>query len=108
MHSHTQWQNLLHLFSSVVEAATRHPGLETFQQATGRFQEVTQSIHGDPRLLSLLGKRRGQKGLREMQGEQLRKSLRTILSMLVSVHVCVCVCCVCVCVCACDYVGVYM
>lgn len=96
-HAHTQthtlyaqWLDLLHLFSSLVDTTTlhsQHDGLESLQQATEKFQEVTQSIHDDPRLLSLLGKRRGQKGFREMQGEQLRQCLSGVLSTLV----CACV-----------------
>ena len=88
--THTQWLDLLHLFSSLVDTTTlhsQHDGLESLQLATEKFQEVTQSIHDDPRLLSLLGKRRGQKGFREMQGEQLRQCLNGVLSTLV----CVCV-----------------
>ena len=88
---HTQWLDLLHLFSTLVDTTalhSQHDGLESFQQATENFQEVTQSIHDDPRLLSLLGKRRGQKGFREMQGEQLRQCLSDILSTLVCVYAC--------------------
>lgn len=83
---HTQWLDLLHLFSTLVDTTalhSQHDGLKSLQQATEKFQEVTQSIHDDPRLLSLLGKRRGQKGFREMQGEQLRQCLSDILSTLV-------------------------
>ncbi len=58
-------------------------GLGNLQRATARYQEVTQSIRDDPRLLSLLEKRRGQKGFRELQGDSLRHSLEAVLSSLV-------------------------
>ncbi len=59
-------------------------GLIEMQKASSKFQEITESIRVDPRLLSLLEKRRGQKGFREMQGEALRKLCGTILAILVS------------------------
>ena len=59
-------------------------GLVEMQKASAKFQEITQSIRADPRLLSLMEKRRGQKGFREMQGEALRQTCKTILAILVS------------------------
>ena len=58
-------------------------GISELQQATTKYQEVTLSIRDDPRLLSLLGKRRGQKGFRELQGEQLRQRIQEVDSLLV-------------------------
>ena len=58
-------------------------GVTELQQATTKYQDVALSIRDDSRLLSLLGKRRGQKGFRELQGEALRQTLYTVLSKMV-------------------------
>lgn len=60
-------------------------GLAELQRASARFQEIAVSIRDDPRLLSLVEKRRGQKGLRELQGEVLRLACNSILTIMVSV-----------------------
>ena len=48
-----------------------------------------ESVHGDPRLFSLLSKSRGRKGVRDLQGPELRKKLMTILECMVSAYDCV-------------------
>ena len=58
-------------------------GLKELQQATTKFQEIALSIRDDPRLLSILEKRRGQKGFRELQGDQLRHYIQEVDSGLV-------------------------
>lgn len=62
-------------------------GLKELQKATVKFQEIALSIRDDPRLLSLLFKRRGQKGFRELQGDQLRHCIEEVESILVSSNV---------------------
>ena len=57
--------------------------VERLQQATGRLREVMRSVQDDPLALSLLGKRRGQKGFKELQGDTLRLNLRGTLALLV-------------------------
>ena len=42
------------------------------------------SIHDDPFVLSLLEKRRGQKGFRDLQGDSLRNGFDIIFKLLVS------------------------
>ena len=59
-------------------------GLEELKSASSKFQEITTSIRDDPRLLSLVDKRRGQKGMRELQGETLRMACNSILDTMVS------------------------
>ena len=59
-------------------------GLTNLQKATTKFQEIIRSIQEDPRLLSLMEKRRGQKGFRELQGESLRHAGNVMLKILVS------------------------
>lgn len=78
-----QWQQLLSLFSHMDVPSREREGLKDLQHATTKFQEITLSIRDDPRLLSLLGKRRGQKGFRELQGDQLRRCIQEVDSALV-------------------------
>ena len=80
-----QWQDLLDLFLPMTDDSRSQSGLEDLQEATAQFQDVTQSIHGDPRIFSLLGKSRGQKGHRELQGHFLRQTLNRILEKMVCV-----------------------
>lgn len=82
-----QWKQLLSLFSSVDPRELQSYGLSDLQQVTSKFQEVVKSIQDDPRLLSLLGKRRGQKGFRELQGDTLRQCFDKIQTNMVCVHV---------------------
>lgn len=76
--------SLLQLFSTLPADVMQFWGLDQLQQVTQKLQEVVQGIHGDPRCLSLLEKRRGQKGSRELQGELLRHELESAVTSLVS------------------------
>ena len=58
--------------------------VDQLQIVTKQFQEIINSITDDPRALSLLGKKRGQKGFREIQGDSLRTSLDSVYKSLVS------------------------
>ena len=78
-----QWKQLLSLFSSIDPKQLQAYGQSDLQQATIKFQEVVKSIQDDPRLLSLLGKRRGQKGFRELQGDSLRQCFDKIQTSMV-------------------------
>lgn len=60
-------------------------GVSQFLEATTTFQEVVEGIVGDPQPLSLLQKRRGEKGSRELQGDLLRQALEEVIALLVSV-----------------------
>ena len=80
-----QWFDLLKLFWPLSPELRLSCGLASLQLATQRFQEITRSIQDDSRALSLLGKRRGQKGVRELQGDALRHSLEKITSIMVGI-----------------------
>ena len=80
-----QWRQLLSLFTSIDPQQRPSYGLSDLQQATAKFQDVVQSIRDDPRLLSLLGKRRGQKGFRELQGDSLRQCFDKIQTNMVRI-----------------------
>lgn len=69
-------------------AVRKEVGLADLQKASAKFQEIAVSIRDDPRLLSLVEKRRGQKGLRELQGEVLRLTCDSILTTMVSENEC--------------------
>ena len=60
-------------------------GLQDLQDSSTSFQEITSTIHEDPFVLSLLERRRGQKGFRDLQGDSLRLALDRVLSSLVSI-----------------------
>ena len=79
-----QWEHLLSLFKLVPLPLREGIGLVELQKAGAKFQEIAVSIRDDPRLLSLVEKRRGQKGLRELQGETLRNACNSILDIMVS------------------------
>ena len=53
------------------------------QTSSGHLKEVMESIHRDPRLFSLLSKSRGRKGVRDLQGPELRKKLKNVLQCMV-------------------------
>ena len=53
--------------------------------ASESLQEVMGSIREDPRVLSLLSKKRGQTGVRDLQGESLRANLDAVHGMLVCI-----------------------
>lgn len=78
-----QWWELLSLFSQMEQEQQIQSGLKELQQAGSKYQEIVVSIRDDPRLLSLLSKRRGQKGFRDLQGEQLRQRAHEVDSVLV-------------------------
>eukprot|EP00731_Ephydatia_muelleri_P030623 Em0022g137a len=79
-----KWLDLLALFSSLEESLRPSYGLETLQVASESLQEVMGSIREDPRVLSLLSKKRGQTGVRDLQGESLRANLDAVHGMLSS------------------------
>ena len=58
-------------------------GLEELQSCSVRFQEVMISIHEDPFVFSLLERRRGQKGFRDLQGDTLQQTLENVNYLLV-------------------------
>lgn len=60
-------------------------GLQDLQDSSTSFQEIMGTIHEDPFVFSLLERRRGQKGFRDLQGDSLRIALDRILSSLVSI-----------------------
>ena len=80
-----QWEHLLSLLKLLKPPLRKEAGLSDLQRASDKFQEITVSIRDDPRLLSLVEKRRGQKGLREIQGEVLRIACDSILANMVRV-----------------------
>lgn len=82
-----QWEHLLSLMKLLKPSLRKEVGLADLQRASAKFQEIAVSIRDDPRLMSLVEKRRGQKGLRELQGEVLRGACDSILTILVSVVV---------------------
>lgn len=78
-----QWLHFLSLFKTVDPSCHDTLGVSDLQRATSKYQEITLSIRSDPRLLSLLEKRRGQKGFREIQGAALKHICGEILALLV-------------------------
>ena len=82
-----QWRQLLSLYSSIDSSQLMAYGIAELREATGKYQEVVKSIQDDPRLLSLLGKRRGQKGFRELQGDALRHSCSKIQAHMVYTYI---------------------
>ena len=57
--------------------------LEELQQSSALFGGIMQDIREDPCVLSLLERRKGQRGFRDLQGDSLRNTLEKILSKLV-------------------------
>lgn len=80
-----QWDQLSCLFDSIEKDLRDDLGLANLQTMTTKFQEIARSIRDDPRLLSLLYKRQGQKGFRDLQGEALRLACKSILNLHVMV-----------------------
>lgn len=80
-----QWEHLLSLVKQIQPHLHKAVNLSNLQKAGTQFQDITKSIRIDPRLLSLMEKRRGQKGFRELQGEALRNLCNTISELLVSI-----------------------
>ena len=78
-----QWRQLLSLFSSIDPSQLQAYGVTELQETTAKYQEMVKSIQDDPRLLSLLRKRRGQKGFRELQGDALRQCCNKIQAYMV-------------------------
>ena len=64
-------------------SSRKSSGLPQLQSASKHLMEVMDSIQGDPRLFSLLSKGRGRKGVRDLQGPELRKKLKTVIHCLV-------------------------
>lgn len=75
---------LLNQFQSIDVELHEACAVDQLQIVTKQFQEIMNSITDDPRALSLLGKKRGQKGFREIQGDSLRTSLDSVYRSLVS------------------------
>ena len=78
-----QWEKLLSLMKVLPPPNRQTVGLSSLQKAGAKFQEIAMSIRDDSRLLSLVEKRRGQKGLRELQGETLILACNSILALMV-------------------------
>lgn len=71
----------------IQESYRKESIMEHLQKASAKFQDITMSIHDDPRLLSLVDKRRGQKGFRELQGESLRLACNSVFIIMVSLTI---------------------
>ena len=78
-----QWQDLLEVFLYMKPPSRKLSGLQKLQSASKHFKEVMDSVHGDPHVFSLLSKGRGRKGVRDLQGPELRNKLTTILQHMV-------------------------
>lgn len=79
-----QWLELLSQFQAIDVELHEACAVDQLQSVTKQFQEIIDSITDDPRALSLLGKKRGQKGFREIQGESLRNNLDSVYKSMVS------------------------
>ena len=79
-----QWWDTVKLFGQLPVDKHTDCGLDSLQDTSVRLQDIMSSIHDDPFVLSLLEKRRGQKGFRDLQGESLRNGLDIIFKLLVS------------------------
>ena len=78
---------MLKLFAELSHEERISAGLDQLQSCSVEFQEIMNSIHEDPFVFSLLERRRGQKGFRDLQGDSLQQGLETILEILVRTHV---------------------
>ncbi len=74
---------MLKLFAELSHEERISAGLDQLQSCSVEFQEIMNSIHEDPFVFSLLERRRGQKGFRDLQGDSLQQGLETILEILV-------------------------
>lgn len=51
------------------------------------FQEIMKAIVADPKVLSILNKRKGQKGWRELQGDNLKDVLLSVIQTEVTIFI---------------------
>ncbi|XP_077979356.1 dynein heavy chain domain-containing protein 1-like [Glandiceps talaboti] len=75
----SKWQYLSKVFSDPEMCRQMPEQAIKFEDVDLKFQEVMKSVVGDPRVLSILNKRKGQKGWREMQGDVLKKVYQTLI-----------------------------
>lgn len=80
-----QWKDLVELFLNEKPSTRKSLGLHHLQLASSHLREIIVSVNGDPRLFSLLSKGRGRKGVRDLQGPELKNKLSNILQHLVCV-----------------------
>lgn len=83
---HAQWQHLLDLFQGFDSKQLASIDLSALKSATTKIQEVVGGVYSDTHVLSLVQKQHGQRGVRELQGNSLRKALYALQQDLVSEH----------------------
>ena len=66
--------------------------LVELQECSASFQDIMEGIQEDPCVLSLLERRKGQRGFRDLQGDSLRSALVKILTKLVRHDCSTCTC----------------
>nr|XP_006818816.1 PREDICTED: uncharacterized protein LOC100376274 [Saccoglossus kowalevskii] len=78
--SQTKWQYLSKVFSDP-EMCKKLPeeAIKFEDDVDLKFQEVMKAVAGDSRVLSILNKRKGAKGWRELQGDHLKQVFQTII-----------------------------
>ncbi|XP_070566099.1 dynein heavy chain domain-containing protein 1-like isoform X2 [Ptychodera flava] len=75
----SKWQYLSKVFSDPEMVQEMAEQAIKFEDVDLKFQEVMKSVVGDPKVMSILSKRKGQKGWRELQGENLKKVFQTLI-----------------------------
>lgn len=79
-----QWYSLVGYFDTLPVDDLKLQLLTQLQVATKSLQEVMKGIQDDPSSLSLLEKRKWQKGFRDLQGDKLSTVLKDVIQILVS------------------------
>ncbi|XP_071943742.1 dynein heavy chain domain-containing protein 1-like [Antedon mediterranea] len=74
-----KWLYLSNLFSSEKFCSRLHKQAVKFNSVNVRYEEVMKSVVGDPKVLSILNKRVGQKNRRHLQGDVLRERFESMI-----------------------------
>ncbi|XP_033127107.1 dynein heavy chain domain-containing protein 1-like isoform X2 [Anneissia japonica] len=74
-----KWRYLSKVFSSDKLSSTLHKQAVKFNSVNTRYEEIMKSVVGDPKVLSILNKRVGQKNRRPLQGDVLRDCFKSMI-----------------------------
>ncbi|PIK44244.1 putative dynein heavy chain domain-containing protein 1 [Apostichopus japonicus] len=77
----SKWLYLYKIFSDVEQAVYDADLTVKYDIVNRKFQEIMKAIAADPKVLSILSKRKGQKGWRELQGENLKQILLSMIKV---------------------------
>nr|XP_039270899.1 dynein heavy chain domain-containing protein 1-like isoform X1 [Styela clava] len=77
-----KWMYLNRVFSSESHLSRRFPAqILLFENIDRKYRDYVRAMINDPKVLSVLSRRHGQKGWRELQGENLRKHILSCIQM---------------------------